>query len=234
MAGRITRKELKTDKFAVEVEHTVDFVTEHRRELVIYGSLALAVVAIGSGAYFYLRHQHTMRQQALADAIQIQEAPVGPANPGAPVSFPTEEAKRDAAVKAFSNLAAKYSGSNEAAIAKYYLGAIAADQGSLSDAEKRFQEAAAGGDRNYASLARLSLAQVYSAEGRTSEAEKVLHALMDRPTVFVSKEQATLALAKVIGATKPAEAKKLLEPLRMVTGPVSRIAITEMGDLSSQ
>lgn len=234
MAGRITRKELKTDKFALEVEQTVDFVTEHQRELVRYGSIAAVVILIAVGIYFYLRHEHTVREQALADAIQIQEAPVGPANPGALITFPTEDAKRDAAAKTFSSLAAKYPGSAEAAVAKYYLGASAADQGKMADAEKSFKEAAASGDQNYASLARFSLAQVYFAEGRGADAEKILRDLMEHPTALVSKEQATIALAKGIAPTKPAEARKLLEPLRTVRGAVSQVAINAVNELSGQ
>lgn len=234
MAGRITRKELKTDKFALEVEQTVDFVTEHRRELMIYGSIALAVVVVVLGAYFYMGHQHTVRQKALAEAIQMQEAPVGPPNPNALVSFPTEDAKRAAVIKAFSELAARYPGSDEAAIAKYYLGAVAADQGKMAEAEKWFNEAIAAADKNYASLARFSLAQVYLAEGRSADAQKILRDLMDHSTVFVSKEQATIALAKAIGPSKPDEARKLLEPLRTKSGGVSSVAVGALGELQAK
>ena len=234
MAGRITRKELKTDKFAVEVEHTVDFVTQHRRELTIYGAVAAILVLISVGVYFFMRHQHTVREEALADAIQIQEAPVGPPNAGALIAFPTEAAKRAAAAKALGDIVAKYPGSAEGAIAQYYLGATAADHGNMPEAEKRFKAAADTGDRNYASLARLSLAQVYFAEGRTADGEKILRNLMDHPTVFVSKEQATIALAKGIGPTKPAEARKLLEPLRAQGRTVSQAAITALGELPGQ
>ena len=34
--ARITRKELKSDKFALEVEHTVTFFEEHQKELIRY------------------------------------------------------------------------------------------------------------------------------------------------------------------------------------------------------
>jgi predicted negative regulator of RcsB-dependent stress response len=234
VAGRITRKELKTDKFAVEVEHTVDFVTEHRRQLVVYGSIAVVAIVIAIGVLFYMRRQHTLREQALGEAIEIQEAPVGPPNPAALVSFPTEEAKRAAAAKAFNEIAGHYSGSNEAAVAKYYLGATAADQGNMADAAKLFQEAASGGDSNYASLARFSLAQAYFGQGRSADAEKILHDLMAHPTVFVSKEQATIALAKGITPARPDEARKLLEPLRTVTGAVSQVAITAVSELLGQ
>ena len=234
MAGRITRKELKTDKFAVEVEHTVDFVTEHRRELIMYGSIVAAVALLSVAVYFFQRHQHAVREQALADAIQIQEAPVGPPNPGAIIVFPTEDAKRAAATKAFGDIVSKYSRSAEAATARYYLGAAAADQGNMAEAEKRFQEAAGAGDRNYASLARFSLAQVYIAEGRTADAEKILRDLMSHPTLFISKEQATISLARAIAHTKPGEARKLLEPLRTQSGAVSQAAINALSELPGQ
>lgn len=234
MAGRITRKELKTDKFAVEVEHTVDFVSEHRRQLILYGSIAIVLVASSVGLYFFMGYQQTVRARALSDAIEIQQAPVGPPNPNALMTFPTEEAKRAAETKAFGELAAKYPGSGEGAVAKYYLGSIASDQGKMADAEKLFREAAATGDRNYASMARFSLAQVYLAEKRQPDAETILRDLMAHPTLFVSKEQATIELARSIAATKPAEAKKLLDPLRAQTGPVSQAAMAAAPDASSE
>jgi len=234
VAGRITRKELKTDKFALEVEQTVDFVTGHRRQLALYGSIAAVVAAIVAGAYFYNRHQQTARAQSLAQAILIQEAPVGAPNAGALFVFPTEDAKRAATTKAFSEIAVKYSGTSDAAVAKYYLASSAADQGKLADAERLFKEAAEEGDKNYASLARFSLAQVYFAEGRPADGEKILRDLMAHPTVFVSKDQAIIALARGIAPTRPDEARKMLEPLRTQNGAVSQVAISAVGELQAQ
>ena len=74
--ARITRKELKTDKFAVEVEHTVDFFEEHRTEIVRYGAAALVAAALIVLIFFYRGHQRTVRQEALTHAIAVQEAPV--------------------------------------------------------------------------------------------------------------------------------------------------------------
>jgi tetratricopeptide (TPR) repeat protein len=234
VAGRITRKELKSDKFALEVEQTVDFVTEHRRELTLYGSVAVVVAVIAVGIYFYMGHEHAVRETALGEAVQMQEAAVGPPSSGTRLSFPTEEAKRAAVTKVFSDIASTYPGSSEGAIAKYYLGSIAADQGKMPDAEKLFQEAANSGNKNYAPLARFSLAQAYFADGRPADAEKILRDLMQHPSVFVSKEQATIALARGIAPTKPDEARKLLEPLRSGGGAVSQAAITAVGELMGQ
>ena len=80
--ARITRKELKTDKFALEVEHTVTFFEEHQKEIIRYGAIALAVIVLIIGYSMYARRQHSKREEALARAIQVQEAPVGPPTPG--------------------------------------------------------------------------------------------------------------------------------------------------------
>ena len=78
------------------------------------------------------------------------------------------------------------------------------------------------------------MAQIYGVSGRVPEAEKILRSLMDHPTIFVSKEEATIALARLIGKTKPDEARKLLEPLRTSRSAVSQMAVTVMGELSQR
>jgi predicted negative regulator of RcsB-dependent stress response len=232
--ARITRKELKTDKFALEVAHSFDFFEEHRTEVIRYGAAALAVAAIIVLLFLYRGHQNTVRQEALAKAIQVQEAPVGQGSPGAPITFPTQDAKDKEAIKVFSDLASKYSGSDEGYIAEYYLGCIAADQGRLSDAEKLFGSVADSAGKQYASLAKLSLGQVYFADGKADLGEKTLRSLMEKPTVFVSRDQAAIMLAKMLAPTRPAEARKLLDPLRAKPGQVSQAAIQAYGDLPPQ
>ena len=232
--ARITRKELKTDKFALEVGHTVDFFEEHQTEIVRYGAAALAIAAIVVLVVLYRNHQHTVRQEALAKAIDIQEAPVGQGRPGTPIAFPTQDAKDKEAIKAFKDLAAKYSGTDEGYIAEYYLGCIAADEGNLADAGKRFSLVADSAGKKYASLAKLSLGQLYFAEGKPGPGEQTLRYLMDNPTVFVSKDQATIALARMLAPTKPAESRKLLDPLRAKPGPVSQTAIQAYAELPPQ
>ena len=51
--ARITRKDLKTDKFALEVGHTVDFFEEHRREVVRYGAALSTKRRLYEAALYY-------------------------------------------------------------------------------------------------------------------------------------------------------------------------------------
>ena len=231
--SRISRKELKTDQVALQFEHGITFFEEHQKEIGKYAGIAAVVAVLIFGYSIYSRSEHTRREQALANAIRVQEASIGAAGGGG-LAFPTQEAKDAEALRVFGDLQTKYSGSSEGEIAQYYLGAVKADQGKLAEAEKLFQEVAQKGNKNYSSLAKLSLAQIYFADGRSDQGEKTLRELMDNPTIFVSKEQATITLARYIALKKPAEARKLLEPLRSITGNVSQVALNMLGELPAQ
>ena len=231
---RVTRSKLKTDRFAVEVEHSVEFVSEHRKQVFQYGAIAVAVVLIGAGIWYYRDRQHTARQEELAAAMDVMQAPVAPNGPPGQTFFTTDALKNAAAVKAFKPIYDKYAGSDEGAVAASYLGSIAMDEGKVADAEKYFQRVVDWGDKNLASMGKLSLAQVYLNAGRQADAEKLLRSLYDKPTLFVSKEQAAIALARAISKTKPAEARKLLEPLRTERPAVSQAAITLLSQLPAQ
>src|SRR5258708_19325643 len=108
------------------------------------------------------------------------------------------------------------------------------DQKKLADAEKYFQTVADSGEKNLASVGKLSLAQVYLTANRQADAEKLLRSLYENPTMFVSKEQAAIALARALAVSKPAEARKLLEPLRTERPAVSQLAITLLSELPPQ
>jgi predicted Zn-dependent protease len=166
--------------------------------------------------------------------MDIMQAPVAPNGPAGQLFYTTDALKNAAAVNAFKPIYDKHSGTDEGTVAASYLGAISMDEGKLSDAEKYFQKVADYGDKNLASMGKLSLAQIYLNAGRQADAEKLLRSLYDKPTVFVSKEQAAIALARAISTTKPAEARKLLEPLRTGRPAISQTAITLLSQLPPQ
>jgi predicted negative regulator of RcsB-dependent stress response len=229
--SRITRKELKSDKFAFEVEQTVTFFEEHQKELIRYGSIAAGVALLIVGYTMYSRHEHGLRETALAKAIQVQEAPIGPPTPGQNLNFPTQDTKDQVALKAFTDLESKYSGSDEGQIAGYYVACIQADQGRLAEAAKSFQRVADKADKDYASLAKFALAQIYFSDGHADQGESLLRDLIAHPTIYVSAEQATISLAGSIASKKPAEARKLLDPLRNVQGPIGQAVLQKLGEL---
>ncbi len=232
---RITRKELKTDHFATEVQHGFEYVTEHRSEMIRYGLIALAVVIIGGGWYFYSQHEHALREAKLAEVFRIDQAQIGAAESPFVLSYPNQQAKDQAENKALTELATQFSGTEEGTIGQFMLASRAADKGNGAEAERRLKDVVDNGKGLYSSLAKLQLAQIYASEGKQKDARDLLQSLVEKPTAFVSKEEATIELAKIIGRTNPAEAHKMLLPLLTSERPaVSRTAMTVNGLLPAK
>ncbi|MDP8989725.1 MAG: tetratricopeptide repeat protein [Acidobacteriota bacterium] len=229
---RRTRKDLKTDKFAEDVFDVFEWASVHKAEVVRYGAILLAVVLIVVGIVYYNRNQAVAREEALAKALRIDDATIGDVVQPTNMHFDAEADKDKAKMQAFTNLSAKYNGSQEAAVADMYLGSYAVDAGNLAEAEKRYRKVVDDGPKAYAGLARLSLAQVYSSEGKMADAEKVLRDAIANPSLTVSKEHATIVLAELLAPNNPAEAHTLIDPLRTsLRGAISRTAITDSANL---
>jgi predicted negative regulator of RcsB-dependent stress response len=229
---RQTRKDLKTDKFAEDVFDVFEWASVHKAEVVRYGALLVVVVLIVVGVVYYNRSQAVTREEALAKALRVDDATTGEVVQPANLHFDTDADKDKAKMQAFTDLSTKYSGTQEAAVADMYLGSYAVDAGNLAEAEKRYKKVVDDGPKAYAGLARLSLAQVYASEGKTADAEKILRDAMANPSLTVSKEHATLVLGELLAQNNPAEAHKLIDPLRTsLRGAISRTAITDSANL---
>ena len=230
---RIERKELKHDKFVEQVGQTVEFAAAHRTLFVRIGSAVLALLVLSAGIYYYRQSQHNKRQDALREALRVQNGQVGQASNEFFATFPTVEAKEKATEKAWQDLATKYPETDEGYIALFYLGTSNADKGNVAEAEKYLKRVAEGASKPYASQAKLSLAQIYASANRVAEAEKLLRDLINNPTILVSKDQATISLANVLSKSNPVEARKLLEPMRTEPGAAGRAAIGALGQLGT-
>jgi hypothetical protein len=228
------RRQLKHDKFVDQVGHSVEYASAHRDQVIKWGGAALAVILLVAGVYWYMSYQHGVRQTALRNAMQTYEAGIGAGGSEFVKSFATQEEKDKAVVKDLTEVANKYASKEEGQIARYFLGLHYADKGNLAEAEKNLKPVAESGKDSYASQAKLSLAQLYDSTGRQAEAEKLLRSIVNDPTILVSKEQATIALGRMLAKKNPAEARKLLEPLRAERGPVSRAAITALGEIPAR
>lgn len=232
---KLTRKELKSDKFALEVQHSVEYVSGHRQQMIRWGILGVAVVLIVVAIFWYRNYQHNAREEALHAAMLVQNSTIGPTQSQYVVSFPTAQARETAVVKSWRDLAAKYPGTQEGDIAEFFLGTNAADNGNLPDAVKHFQAAIDSGSGPYASEAKLALAQVYAAQGKLNDGIKLIQSVIDHPTVMVSRDAAILAMADLIKTSNPQGARKLVDPLRASTrSAVSKAAISLDSSLSQQ
>ena len=230
---RITRKNLKSDKFAQEVSTIWDWMADHKDEVVRYGAIGLAVLLVAGGIFYYIRYQAGVRAEALAAALRIDLSNVGAGQPQpGMMQFATQEEKDKAWAKAFTEVAVKYHGTQEGAIAAMYIASDDADKGKLAEAEKSYRDVMDSAPKPYNSMGEMSLAETLDAEGKTADAEKILRNLTQNPSATVSKEEATIQLGLVIGRCNQDEARKMLEPLRTGRTAVSRAAVQALGDLA--
>jgi TolA-binding protein len=221
----LTRHELKEqlqhDAFRDNVDIAVDYVASHRRQVIRWTAVGLAIAIVAGAIYGIYHYQKTQREKALQAAMAVMEAPVNPKPDGFGKTFPTEDAKNQAAMKAFSDVAAKYNGTDQGDAARYMLAGLQASTAKYTEAERNFK---AVGDSNspYSGLAKVGLAQLYDGQGKTQQAKTILEGLVAHPTPMISKEQATLLLAGVIKDTDPKRAKQLAESLKV---PAERAAV---------
>jgi TolA-binding protein len=228
---RQLKKVVKNDEFKQQVWHSIDFLKEHPAEIKKYGGIALAVLVVAGGSYFYIHHQADAREEALAEALRVDQGTVGANTQAANLHFATEEEKDQATEKAFRQVAAKYPGTQESAIALINLGQSAVDRGDMVEGEKDLKTVADSAPTAYSSQAALALAQLYDIEGKSAEAEKLLNNLIKNPSVTVSKDEALLALAKVKAKTDPDGARKILEGLQTGRNAISKAAVAAMGEI---
>lgn len=221
---RITRKSLKTDKFATEVTQSVEYLAEHRRQAVIYGGAVAAALAIGIGVFFYLQHRRQAVHEALARALVIQRARVSQEEQAIGVSFRTEEEKNAKALQEFEAMARGYPRSKEAKIARYYIGLIQFQAGHTAEAQKHLEKLVGEGHDGVLALARLTLANVYLAQGKEQEARKIYEYLIQNPTELVSENRAQMAMVQYLRSRNPEEARKILLELIKHPGPVAGAA----------
>lgn len=234
MSSNLTRKELKQDNVAINVERTFDFVKLHKQGAVRIGAAVIALVLIVVAVFYYRSSQQSVREQMLGDALTLQGATVGAAQPNGGPNFPTEAAKKSAVQKSYEKILSEHSGSTEAYIAEYSLAAMNIEAGKMDEARKQYQDVVDHANTNYASLAKLALAQLDFAENRVSEAEALLKDLQDHPTDLVSKNEASFVLAKGLAATNPTEARKLLNGLAATQSDISQAAVTALSDIPTK
>ncbi len=105
----------------------------------------------------------------LEAALIVAQAPVGASNQGG-MSYPTQEAKNQASLKALSEVISKHGGSKEGLIAQYYRGTVEANMGNNSAAQSDLK-AVANSSSQFASLAKVALAQIDADENRVADAQ---------------------------------------------------------------
>lgn len=229
-SSHLSRKDLKNDPLAKEVEQGVEYVAHHKNQAKVALAVGVVLLLAAGGYLFYRNQQAAARQEAYANARKIVMATVGSADQTGTLSFPTQDEKDKALVAAYTKVADDYPGTTEGSLAQMHVASLKMDKGDLDAAISAYRQVMDKGPAELASTAKLTVAQLLWGQGKVDEGKKLIQDLIDHPTEFVSADQAKLTLARLQMDSNPAEAKKLLETLTSAGSPSVKMLATDLAN----
>jgi predicted negative regulator of RcsB-dependent stress response len=217
VAQHILRKDLKKDEIREKIVSGVESVASHQQAMWIVVTAALVLALAVFGWNTYAKRQTAKASLAMDDAMKIFQARIRaagePADP-VEVTYLDEKNKFTDAEKKFLAVADQYARTKPGQMARYYAALSEVQLKKYPDAEKNLNQVISGGEENLASLAKFQLAEVYQQENKGTRAVDLYQQLSDRPSVFVPKPMAMLALADYYRRTDPAQATKLYNQVK--------------------
>ena len=217
MAQHILRKDLKKDEIREKLVSGVESVASHQQALWMVVTAALIVALAVFGWNSYARRQTAKASAALDDAMKVFQARIrvaGEQLDPAEITYLDEKNKFTDAEKKFLTVAGQYGRTKPGQMARYYAALSEVQLKQYANAEKNLDQVSSGGDENLASLAKFQLAGVYQQENKGPQAVAVYKQLSDKPSVFVPKPMAMLALADYYRKSDPAQATKLYNQVK--------------------
>jgi TolA-binding protein len=196
---RQQRRNLKHDKFVDEIGSLSTRARENQRLLFTIGLGAVLVAVLVYGIFFYRANREQKAQEALSTAIDTIESPLMPAPGAEPVpnaKFKTEAERTAAAEKQFKDVAAKFSGSDAAAVANLYIARIDAGRGDVAGARALLQQFISDNPKSVlVNGARYSLYQLRIDNGEAPQVAQELQAEISKsdPSLPVDSLLALLA-----------------------------------------
>jgi predicted negative regulator of RcsB-dependent stress response len=217
VAQHILRRDLKKDEIREKIVSGVESVASHQQALWLVVTAALVVALAVFGWNSYSRRQTAKASAALDDALKIFQARIrAPGDTVDPVevTYLDEKNKFTDADKKFLQVAGQYGRTKPGQVARYYAALSEAQLKQYAEAEKNLGQVVSSGDESLAGLAKFQLAEVYLQDNKGSQAVDLYKQLSDKPSIFVPKPMAMLALADYYRKTDPAQATKLYNQIK--------------------
>lgn len=174
------RRHLKQNEFASTTIQVVETLRSNRDRVVMWSVAVAAIVAIGGGYWYWQKHTNDEASSLLGVGMSIAQAPIvpPPTLPGATQTagtYPTDQARQEAALQTFQQVATQYPSTSAGLTARYQMGIALMTLGRLPEAEQSFTAVAdKGGSSLYGSMARLGRAESLRYQGKFDDAIKTL------------------------------------------------------------
>ena len=208
------RHRLKEDPIVRHTTRVLGSLTEHRDRWIKGGVLAAAAIVLVSAVVLWLQHERDAGGGPLGVAMAIEQAPIAPAPtlPGATQTsgtYPTEQARSEAALKAFEAIASTYGTSPVGLTARYHVALAQMNLGRLTEAQQTFEQlSASAGSSIYGPMARMGRAEALAEQSKYDDAIKAFTDLSGERDSVLPVDGVLMQLAKTCAkAGKKQEAK---------------------------
>jgi predicted negative regulator of RcsB-dependent stress response len=201
MSDRLSRKNMKHDKFVDEVDHLYGSMRKNAQRLTALVIGVLVVLAVIGLFYWFQRNQERKAQDLLSQAIDVMQQQVGTAeqlDPAVPApKFKTEQEKLAKAEPMFLEVVDKYGRSDAADIANLYLAQIAVEKGDVASARPRLESfVKEHSDHVLAATAQMSLYEIDLGSGKAKEVVSELEKKMTEEQTILPKDALLALLAR--------------------------------------
>jgi TolA-binding protein len=208
------RHQLKQNEFAMTAARVAGVAAANRSRILIAVAAGVAVILLVAAVVAWRGRSADKAGAMLGVAMATAQSPVVPAPtlPGATQqagTFPTEQARSEAAIKAFNDVAAAYPNSEAGIAAAYQAAAELLAAGKAAEAEAAFSAVAAkAGNGLFGPLAKLGQAQAMQVAGKSAEALVLLNELAANRDGALPVDGLLMEVGRVsLKAGKPAEAR---------------------------
>jgi tetratricopeptide (TPR) repeat protein len=186
---RSERHHLKENELVALVDRSREVITTRRREIATAMTVAVVVLLGVVGYYAWRSNAEGKAAALLTEADNVLEAQVttpAPPTPGQPApkppagTYPSEQAKLEAALPKLAAVYTRYPTTDSGIAARYYAANALAALGRRPEAETRYQEVIDKGGV-YAQMARLGLAELLANAGQHDRAITIYKELTAEP-----------------------------------------------------
>jgi hypothetical protein len=217
---RSERHRLKENELSHAFSEASVRLAENRRK---YGTLAVAVLAVLLGAVGYwawTTRRESHARERLTEAITIMQSAVdepkaGAKPPQSPVSYPTMQARGEAALPKFTEVFDSYPSTEAGIAARYYAASTLVLLGRPAEAVTRYQEVVdrAGAKSFYGRMARLGLIEASVLTKQFDQAVTTAQSLVNDTTDdTIPRDALLMELGRAYAAAgKRAEAKEAFD-----------------------
>ena len=182
---RTERHHLKENEVRLLTRQARALMEARKNETTVLVSVVAVIGVIAIGYYAWHERLQSRAHEMLAAAIAVQEARVVP--PGGTTtivttgSYPTEQARAEAALAKFKATADAYPSTDAGIFARYQQAATLMSLGRTAEAMSRYEEVIKrAGDGIYGQTARLGLAQARALAGQYDQAINAFKELAQR------------------------------------------------------